>query len=249
MISSVNSMAESSNANNVPEGTTLVFGSWSCKADGSGGFSSQLITPKASESKTNNQSAEISDTTELGRDQALLELSSDTTENVSTPTRILGSVEFDTNSNFEKLYFSETLGKYVTYLKSIKCPKINNSELLDGVDQVSRSIEGCIKLAESALGSSKSQQNPEASNPPQERSGDILSGVDRVDSTLVDCIKMAEVTLQNKQQKSGGGICGRSGRTNPRLVRMGPSFSRKTQNPSPKTAPNRIPQPAESLLD
>ena len=30
---------------------------------------------------------------------------------------------------------------------------------------------------------------------------------------------------------------------------MGPSFSRKPQNPSPKPAPNRIPQPAESLFD
>ena len=102
---------------------------------------------------------------------------------MSTPTRTLGSVEFDTNSDSKKLHFSETLGKYLTNLKSIKRPKINNSE-----------------LTESALGSSKTQQNPEALNPPQERSGDILSGVDRVDSKLVDCIKMAESTLQNKKQ-------------------------------------------------
>ena len=85
---------------------------------------------------------------------------------MSTPTRILGSVEFDTNCDSEKLHFSETLGKYVTYLKSIKHPKIINHELLDGVYQVSRSIEGCIKLAESALGPSKSQQNLEALNQP-----------------------------------------------------------------------------------
>ena len=124
-------------------------------------------------------------------------------------------MEFGANSDSEKPHFSETLGKYVTYLKSIKRPKINNSKLLDGVDRVSRSIEGCIKLAESALGSSKTQQNPEALNPPQERSGDILSGVDRVDSMLIDCIKMAEDTLQNKKQKSRGGICGGSGKTNP----------------------------------
>ena len=133
----------------------------------------------------------------------------------------------DANSDPKNHHFSKTLEKYLTYLKSIKRPKINNSELLDGVDRVSRSIEGCIKLAESALGSSKTQQNPEALNPPQERSGDILSGMDRVDSKLIDCIKMAESTLQNKKQKSGGGICGRSGKTNPRLARMGPSFSRK----------------------
>jgi hypothetical protein len=168
---------------------------------------------------------------------------------VSTPTQILELAESDTNSDPENLQFSETLGKYLTYLKSIKRPKIDNSELLDGVDRVSRSREGCIKLAESTLDSSKTQQNPEALKPPQERSGDILSGVDRVDSTLIDCIKMAEGTLQNKKQKSGGGICGRSGRTNPQLVRMGLSFSRKPQNPSPKPAHSRIPEPDESLLD
>ena len=69
---------------------------------------------------------------------------------------------------------------------------------------------------------------------------------------LIDYIKMAEGTLQNKKQKSGGGICRRSGRTNPRLVRMGPSFSRKPQNPSPKPAHSPIPEPtdtSESLFD
>ena len=99
----------------------------------------------------------------------------------------------------------------------IKRPKINNLELLGGVGQVSRSIEGCIKLAEATLGSSISQQNPEVLNPPQEKSGDILSGIDQVNSKLVDCIKIAESTLQNKEQKSGGEICGGSGETNPRL--------------------------------
>ena len=123
----------------------------------------------------------------------------------------------------------------MTYLKSIKCPKIVNSELLDGVDRVSRSIEGCIKLAESALGSSKIQQNPETLNPPQERSGDMLSGIDRVDSKLIDCIKMAESTLQ-KKQNSGGETYGKPEEANPQLVRMGPPPSGKPQNPSPKHA-------------
>ena len=55
--SSMNSMAGSSDANSVPKGTTLVFGSWACMADVSGGFSSHLITPKSPESKTTNQLA------------------------------------------------------------------------------------------------------------------------------------------------------------------------------------------------
>jgi len=138
----------------------------------------------------------------------------------------------------------------LTHLKTIKRPKIKNSELLDGVNRVSRSIEGCIKLAETILGSSTSQQNPEVWNPPQKRSGDILSGIDRVNSKLADCsIKIAESTLQNKEQKSGGEICGRSGETNPQLVRLGPSISRIPQNPSPKPAHIRIPEQAESQFD
>ena len=139
---------------------------------------------------------------------------------MSTPTRTLGSVEFDTNSDSEQLHFSETLGKYLTHLKTIKRPKIKNSGLFAGVDQVSRSIEGCIKLAETALGSSTSQQIPEALNPPRKRLGDMLLGIDRGNSKLTDCIKVAENTLQNKEQKVGGGICGGAGETNPRLVRM-----------------------------
>jgi len=137
-------------------------------ADGSGSFSSHLITPKSPESKTTNKSAEIQKVAELDGKQALLELDSDITENVSTPTRTLESDESDTNSDPKNLHFSKTLGKYMAYLKSIKRPRIVNLELLDGVDQVSRSIEGCIKLAESALGPPEIWQNPETLNPPQE---------------------------------------------------------------------------------
>ena len=218
-------------------------------ADGSGGFSSHLVMPNSPKPKAIIQPADIYEIADLDGKRALLELSSDTTESISTPTQIHESVESDTNSDSKKLHFSETLGKYLTNLKSIKCPKINNSELLVGVDRVSRSIKGCIKLAETAIGSSTSQQNPEVLNPPQKRSGDILSGIDRVDSKLNDCIKMAEGTLQNLKQKSGGGICGGSGGTNPRLVRLGQSISRIPQSPSPKPAHIRTPEPAESLFD
>ena len=171
-------MAGSSDANNVPEGTTLVFDSWACTADGSGGFSSHLVMPNSPKLKTSPQPADICKNSDLDGKRALLELGSDNAENVSTPTRVLELAESDTNSDPEKSHFSETLEKYLTCLKSIKRPRINNSELLDGVNRVSRSIEGCIKLAESILGSSASRQNPEALNPPKERSGDILSGID-----------------------------------------------------------------------
>jgi len=130
-------MVESSDVNYVPEGTTLVFGSWACTADASGGFSSHLVTPNSPKSKTTPKSADVCKIAELDGKKAPPELSSDKAENVSTPTRSLGSVEFDTNPDSDKPHFSETLGKYLTYLKSIKRPKINNSELFDGVDRVS----------------------------------------------------------------------------------------------------------------
>ena len=128
-------------------------------ADGSGGFSSHLITPKTPESKSNKQPAKTNNIAELGRNRALLELDSETTEKASIPTRILELAEADAHSNSKNSQFSETLKNYVAYRKSIKCPKIVNSDLLDGVDRISRSNDGGIKLAESSLGSSKSQPN------------------------------------------------------------------------------------------
>ena len=121
-------MAGLSDAKNVPEGTTLIFGSWACTADGSGGFSSHLVI---------NQPAEIYKTAELDGKQAPLKLNSNITENMSTPTRTHELAEFDTNSDSENTHFFETLGKYLAYLKSVKRPKIVNSDLLDGVDRVS----------------------------------------------------------------------------------------------------------------
>ena len=137
-------MAGSSNANSLPEGTTLVFGSWACTADGTGGFSSHLVTPNSPRSKTHSQLAGIREFADLDEKRVLLELDSDNPKNVTTQNLTLGSVEFDTNSDSEKPYFFKTLGKYLAHLKTIKRPKIKNSELLAGVDQVSRSIEGYI---------------------------------------------------------------------------------------------------------
>ena len=93
---------------------------------------------------------------------------------MSTPAQTRELAESDTNSDSENLHFSKILRKYVDYLKSIKRPKIVNSELLDGVDRISQSIKGCIKSAESALGASRAQQNPKTLSPPQERSGDMF---------------------------------------------------------------------------
>ena len=48
-------MAESSNANNMPEGMTLIFGSWALTADRSGGFTGHLIAPKEPKANIDDQ--------------------------------------------------------------------------------------------------------------------------------------------------------------------------------------------------
>ena len=119
-------MAGSSDANDMPEGTTLVFGSWAYTADGTGGFSSHLVTPNLPKSKTRSQLADISESADLDEKRVLPELDSDNPENMSTQNRTPGLVEFDINSDSEKPHFSKTLGKYLAHLKTIKCPKIKN---------------------------------------------------------------------------------------------------------------------------
>ena len=93
---------------------------------------------------------DIRESADLDEKRVLPELNSNNPGNVTTQNRTLSLIEFDTNPDSEKPHFSKTLGKYRAHLKTIKRPKIKNSELLAGVDQVSRSIKSCIKLAETA---------------------------------------------------------------------------------------------------
>jgi hypothetical protein len=95
-------MAGSSDTNNVPQGTTLVFGSCACTADGSGGFSSHLVTSNSPKPKTTTHLADICKTADLDEKRVLLELGPDKAENVSTPTRAFELGESDTNSDTEK---------------------------------------------------------------------------------------------------------------------------------------------------
>ena len=77
-------MAGSSNANSVPEGTTLVFGSWAFMADGTGGFSSHLVTPNSPKPKTTSQVADTRESADLDEKRVLPELDSDNPENVDS---------------------------------------------------------------------------------------------------------------------------------------------------------------------
>ena len=87
--SPTNSMAGSSNANSVPEGTTLVFGSWACTADGTGGFFSHLVTPKLPKPKTSSQLAGIRESADPDEKRVLPELDSDNPENVQLQLELL----------------------------------------------------------------------------------------------------------------------------------------------------------------
>ena len=83
--------------------------------------------PNLPKPKTSSQVAGIREFVDFDEKRVLPELDSDNSGNVSTLTRTLGSVDFDTNSDSEKPHFSKTLGKYLTHLKMIKRPKIKNS--------------------------------------------------------------------------------------------------------------------------
>ena len=82
-------MAGSSNANSVPEGTTFIFGSWACTADGTGGFSSHLVTPNLPKSKTRSQLADSRESADLDEKRVPLELDSDNPGNVTTQNELL----------------------------------------------------------------------------------------------------------------------------------------------------------------
>ena len=87
--SPTDSMAGSSDANNMPEGTTLIFDSWAYTADGTGGFSSHLVTPNSPKSKTRSQLADIRESADLDEKRVLPELDSDNPGNVTTQNELL----------------------------------------------------------------------------------------------------------------------------------------------------------------
>ena len=89
-------MADSNDTNNVPQGTTIIFGSWACTANGLGGYTSHLIAPEEMETPEDKQLTGSS--VELG-DKPLTQvpstLNSQSARNVPAPTRQGESVEPD----------------------------------------------------------------------------------------------------------------------------------------------------------
>ena len=66
---------------------------------------------------------------------------------------------------------------YLKDLMAIPHLRIDNSDLLVGLDCVSSSITDCINLVETSL-------------------RNIFSGLDQIDSKIIECIKLAEDTLR-----------------------------------------------------
>ena len=97
-----NLMAESSDANNVPEGATLVFGSWALTANGSGCVTGHLIAPK--EPKTIVDGRLTKSSPELGgksSTQASPAFNSKSAGNAPTPTHLGESAEADITPDSE----------------------------------------------------------------------------------------------------------------------------------------------------
>jgi hypothetical protein len=95
-----------------------------------------------------------------------------------------------------------TIENYLKDLMAIQPPRVDNSELLGGIDCVSLNIVDCINLAEASLRKKKSCTKSEETSPRPECSGNIFSGLDRIDDKIVYCIKLVENTLNAGSRRS-----------------------------------------------
>ena len=90
-----------------------------------------------------------------------------------------------------------TIENYLKDLMAIPRPRVDNSELLDGIDRVSDSITDWINIVESYLRKRKSSIKHEKTSPQPKHTGDIFSGLDRIDDKIAYCIKLAGETLNS----------------------------------------------------
>ena len=82
-------------------------------------------------------------------------------------------------------------------LMAIPRPRVDNYELLDGINRVSSNITDCINLAEPSLRKRKSSIKHKKTSPRSQRTGDIFSGLDHIDNKIASCIKLAGQTLNS----------------------------------------------------
>ena len=72
-------------------------------------------------------------------------------------------------------------------LMKIRRPRVENSKLLNGIDRVSNSIEGCINLAESTLQRKKLALRFKKTTRKNKPSEDIFSSIDHIDEKIRHC--------------------------------------------------------------
>ena len=89
-----------------------------------------------------------------------------------------------------------TIENYLKDLMAIPRPRVDNSELLDGIDSVANNLSDCINLAESTLRKKKLGIKHKEATSQSQRTGDVFSGLDRIDDKLASCIKLAEEKLK-----------------------------------------------------
>jgi len=106
-----NSMVSPNFNNALEEGTTFTFGSWTCIADGSGGFTNHLADQESVESNSTDQ---------------LL------SNNSASQAAITKNPPEDPQE--EKTF--DLIKRYWTDPEAVSHPRVDNSDLLDGIDHV-----------------------------------------------------------------------------------------------------------------
>ena len=175
--------------NSVPAmDTTFFVGSWCFVADGSSSFNSHMIDPRAPEVSKAARRRTIDDFVDhldeiplpvhvkevrkhpdfdVTAIKSPFELVEDL-DNLLEITRpdIIVKQEImtlplhqDTKSTGEEIA-TITIENYLKDLVAILCPRVDNSDLLSGIDRVSYSITDCISLAKSSLHNKKSGFKP-----------------------------------------------------------------------------------------
>ena len=86
----------------------------------------------------------------------------------------------------------------------IRRPRVNNPNLLGGINRVSNNIAGCINLAESSLRKKKSGISLKKTTQKKKPSEDIFSSINHTDDRIGHCLQLAEDTLSKEKTYDHG---------------------------------------------
>ena len=108
------------------KGTTFTFGSWTCIADGSGCFTNHLDDHQVVESVPTNQHL------------------------LNNSTALEAGVENPPEDPQEEKNFDQ-IKRYWADPESTVQTRVDNSDLLDGIDRMTNKLAECVNLAQSSL--------------------------------------------------------------------------------------------------